>query len=52
MIQILTNNFEYKIIDCAREANNGESPITYADIIVDDNGKAVPLETILTHSDD
>lgn len=52
MIKVLTNNFEDHIVDCAREAYHGESPITYADRIVDENGNELPAETTLTNSDD
>lgn len=32
MINILSAHGEDEIIDCAKIANNGESPITYADV--------------------
>lgn len=35
MMDILSDSGEDEIIDCAKIANNGESPITYADIATD-----------------
>ena len=52
MVQVLSNNGEDVIIDCAREAYGDKSPITYADKKTDESGKDIPLETTLTHSED
>eukprot|EP00347_Sterkiella_histriomuscorum_P022181 403331390 len=52
MIEILSGHGEDQIIDCAKIANNGESPITYADIDTDFQGNVVPRETILTDAED
>jgi len=35
MVDVLSNKNEDKIIDCARIANNGECPVTYADVTKD-----------------
>lgn len=52
MMDILSDSGEDDIIDCAKIANNGESPITYADISTDAQGNIVPLETVLTDAED
>lgn len=35
MIHILSNDGNIDVIDCSKEGNNGESPITYGDIYTD-----------------
>jgi len=35
MYNLLSKNGEDKLVDCARIANKGESPITYADVVAD-----------------
>lgn len=52
MMDILSNKEHHKIIDCTKIAYNGQSPITYADIKVTEEGKIEPSEVALTNSDD
>ena len=52
MLNILSNKNEDIIIDCAKIANNGECPVTYADITKDLAGNIVPNEVVLTDKDD
>lgn len=52
MIKILSQNGEDQIIDCAKLANNGECPITYADVDKDFQGNFIPMETVLTDKED
>jgi hypothetical protein len=49
MIEVLEGKHKDTLIDCARIANNGESPITYADYAHNDHGIETPMEVILTH---
>jgi hypothetical protein len=52
MVDILSGQGEDEVIDCAKIANNGESPITYADVDTDFQGNLVPRETTLTDAED
>lgn len=52
MVDILSGQDEDEVIDCAKLANNGESPITYADIDKDFQGNIIPRETVLTDAED
>ena len=45
MISILSRDGEDEIIDIMRTYNNGESPVTFGDIIFDSKGKMIPRET-------
>jgi hypothetical protein len=52
MIDVLSNKEEDLIIDCAKIANKGECPITYADVTTDLAGNVVPKEVVLTDKED
>lgn len=52
MVNILSNNGKDKLYDCGRVANNGESPVTYADVTTNMAGNFVPMETVLTDTED
>jgi len=52
MLDVLSNKDEDILVDCAKIANKGECPITYADVTEDQGGNIVPRETILTDKED
>jgi len=52
MTDVLSNKDEDLIIDCAKIANGGECPVTYADVTEDLAGNIVPRETVLTDKED
>jgi len=52
MVEILSGQREDELIDCAKLANNGECPVTYADVHTDFQGNVVPKETVLTDAED
>ena len=52
MLRILSANGVDEVLDCAKLANNNESPVTYGDIYNDFQGNPLPLETVLTDSED
>jgi len=52
MIDILSGEGDDEIIDCAKLANGGHSPVTYADVEKDFQGNLIPMETILTGFED
>ena len=52
MVKILSGNGQDEIIDCARLANGGKNPVTFADIHVDAAGNIVPREIALTDPGD
>lgn len=52
MIQALSNKDEDLLIDCAKLANKGECPITYADVTTDQGGALIPREVVLTDGED
>jgi len=52
MVDVLSNKDEDLIIDCAKIANNGACPVTYADVTTDINGNLLPKEIVLTDKED
>jgi hypothetical protein len=44
MMDILSNKGEDEVIDVMKLTNDGEAPITFADIGIDENGHEYPLE--------
>ena len=52
MMDILSGNGKDEVIDCAKVANQGVSPITYADVTKDKSGNVIPRETVLTDAED
>lgn len=48
MMSILSNKGKDFVIDCAKHANYGESPVTYADVEYDVTGYPKPKEIVLT----
>lgn len=52
MVDVLSGKDEDIVTDCAKIANKGECPITYADVTTDMAGTLVPRETILTDKED
>jgi hypothetical protein len=52
MIDILSNSKEDQIIDIIRESHSGESPVTFGDIKVDEEGRWSPTETQMVKEED
>lgn len=52
MVEILSGHGVDEIVDCAKLSNNGESPITYGDVEIDELGNMRALETVLTDAED
>jgi len=52
MMDILSNSKEDQIVDIIREAHNGESPVTFGDIKVDEEGRWFPTETQMVKEED
>mmetsp|Transcript_38290 Transcript_38290/g.36645 ORF Transcript_38290/g.36645 Transcript_38290/m.36645 type:complete len:181 (-) Transcript_38290:132-674(-) len=52
MMKIFTKKNEDIVIDVMREYNKGISPITYADVGYDENGKEFPLEVQMVCEED
>ena len=44
MLGILNKDREDEVIDVMRSVGGGVSPITYGDIIIDENGQIHPME--------
>ena len=40
------------MIDCATYANGGNCQVTFADMTIGEDGKPVPVETVLSGADD
>jgi len=52
MIDILSNSREDQITDVIREAHSGNSPVTFGDIKVDEDGRWHPTETQMVKEED
>ena len=45
MMSIMSKDGEDEVVDVMRQSHKGESPITYGDAYLDENGRYQPLET-------
>ena len=52
MIDIVSGVGRDEVVDCARIAYKGESPVTYADVDQDFQGNIIAGDTVLTHEED
>ena len=52
LMKIMTRKGKDEILDCATLANGGVCQTTFADLKYDENGKAEPVETVLSGRDD
>ena len=52
LLHIVSGRGRDNLIDCSATANNGQCQVTFADIKLDENGKPVPFESVITGGDD
>jgi hypothetical protein len=48
----MTRKGQDEVIDCATFANGGKCQVTFADMTIGEDGKPVPVETVLSGAED